>query len=277
METSPLRPASLEVGDILSQSWRLACRHFPVFIATAILAYVVSQFSSFFMNMEAFQAFVMENLQYGRELEPEEVIEVLFSGTSMATFAVAQLVAWLLALYIEVANYKMYLGAVDYDKPDLGGALKTAYKPYLMFLAASFVYGAIVTVGMLFCVLPGIYLAVRLLFVPYLAVDKPELSFDELFTRSWKMTDGHFMELLLLGIVSVGVSLAGVFICCIGVYFTAIISGFMLVLTYRALAPKDGMPTDEAPLGAPAAPASGASAGAETPRRDEGGYSRSEK
>lgn len=277
MQTSPLRPASLEVGDILSQSWHLACRHFPVFIATAILAYVVSQFSGFFMNMEAFQAFVLEASQTGYKTSPEELFKALFSGTSMATFAIAQLVASLLALYIEVANYKMYLGAVDYDKPELGNALKTAYKPYLMFLAASFVYGAIVVVGICFCVLPGIYLAVRLLFVPYLAVDKPELSFDELFTRSWKMTDGHFMELLLLGVVALLVAWAGILFCCIGVYFTAIISGFMLVLTYRVLAPKDGMPTGEAPLGASAAPASGASVGAETPRRDEGGYNRSEK
>lgn len=199
----------------------------------------------------------MEIVQDNRGVSPEwladEIMRQFLSGLAGSAI-VMMFVSWVLAVYIEVVNYKMYLAAVDYDKPELGGALKTACKPFLMFLCASVAYSFIVVVGLCLCVLPGIYLAIRLVFVPILSVDRPRLMFGELFSRSWQLTKGHFFDLLLLGLLAILVNFVGLICCCVGVIFTSIISGFMFALAYRILSPKGDMPAGGTPEAEPVVP-----------------------
>lgn len=265
----------LSAGNVLSQAWQLACRHFPLFLVTFILSYVVSQLSGSFINSAA----LMEIMQDNRDVSPEwlanEIMCQFLLGLTGFTI-VMMFVSWLSSVYIEVVNYKMYLAAVDYDKPELGGALKTAYKPFLTFLCASVAYSFIVVAGLCLCVLPGIYLAIRLVFVPILAVDRPRLMFGELFSRSWQLTKGHFFDLLLLGLLAILVNVVGLICCCVGIIFTTVISGFMFALAYRILSPKEEAPAGETPETKCAAPSS------EVPEepceeKDGDGYDRSEE
>ncbi|MDE7377706.1 MAG: hypothetical protein K2N13_01950 [Paraprevotella sp.] len=243
----------LSAGSVLSQAWQLACRHFPVFLVTFILSYIVSQLSGSFIDSAALMEIVQSNHGVSPEWLADEIMRQFLFGLAGSAI-VMMFVSWLLTVYIEVVNYKMYLAAVDYDKPELGDALKTAYKPFLMFLCASGAYSFIVAVGLCLCVLPGIYLAIRLVFVPILAVDRPRLMFGELFSRSWKLTQGHFFDLLLLGVLAVLVNFVGLICCCVGIIFTSIISGFMFALAYRILSPKEDMSVDRTLEAGPVVP-----------------------
>jgi uncharacterized membrane protein len=60
----------------------------------------------------------------------------------------------------------------------------------------------IIVAGFLFLILPGIFLAIRLVFVPYLVVDK-ELEPMKAIETSWKMTSGYEFTILGMALMSI--------------------------------------------------------------------------
>lgn len=97
----------------------------------------------------------------------------------------------------------------------------------------------------MFCILPGLFLQIRLMFVPIIAANKPELTLSEVFSRSWSITKGHFFDLFLFGIIVVLINIVGFLCCCVGLYVTSIISEFMYVELYYRLS-NDGNPASPA-------------------------------
>ena len=84
-------------------------------------------------------------------------------------------------------------------------------------------------------VLPGIYLLVRLTFVPYIAANEPELSVSKTFSKSMNLTKGRFWQLLGYGIVGFFIVIAGFLLCCVGYLFTAPLSIVFMGVVYKEL------------------------------------------
>ena len=99
------------------------------------------------------------------------------------------------------------------------------------------VYGLIVGFGVCLCILPGIWLGIRLWYAPLLA--SQGASFTEAFSRSWEMTKGHFWQLFLMGLTMFGILILGFCACCVGVIFAEVIVYFMLVLSCFILKPEE--------------------------------------
>jgi uncharacterized membrane protein len=89
--------------------------------------------------------------------------------------------------------------------------LFAVFKNYLHAFLAVLLTGIIVGVGFIFLIIPGIYLSVKLSFVAYLIVDK-NLEVIPAIQTSWKMTDGHFWQIFLIGLLAIPIMIAG-FIC----------------------------------------------------------------
>lgn len=70
----------------------------------------------------------------------------------------------------------------------------------LNLIAGAILYALIVGIGTLFFVLPGIFLAVVLFFFNFEIVVE-EKNAVEALSGSWKLTEGHRMELFLLGLI----------------------------------------------------------------------------
>ena len=101
---------------------------------------------------------------------------------------------------------------------------------------------------MICCILPGIYLAIRLMFTPMIAANHPEVAFSDAFSRSWQMTKGHFWILLWLGIVVIGINIVGLICCCVGLIVTSILSYMMYACVYKLLTPVDNSVSEETAL-----------------------------
>ena len=114
-------------------------------------------------------------------------------------------------------------------------AFKESYRNFLFFIGVYWVYVFIITLGMLMCLIPGIYLAVKYMFVPMIAANRRDVAFSEAFSMSWKMTKSHFWQLFLFGIVSIGINIVGFICCCIGILLTSIITYIMYALLYKEL------------------------------------------
>ncbi len=214
------------IGDIVSRAWDLAVNHWPVFV-------VISIITSIFSNLGvSYDTTILTGL--GQNPDPQAVASAL--SEALSTNYPMMIIGILLLTYLGFVVYRMLYNAITIGRPytTLGDALKVDFVQVCVFFCVEIVYGVIVALGTCLCILPGIFLAVRLMFAPMLVAIE-NVSFGEAFTRSWQMTSGNFWNLFLLGLTAIGIAILGLCACCVGIYFADVIINFMMVLAYMVL------------------------------------------
>lgn len=224
----------LYIEKTVSQAWALTKKHLPIFLLLTILMQSVGGIPQSVYYSEYMKAV----LESGTVITEEQWLEMADPATliSVGIFTMlAGIICWLIQEYLTIVNYRLLNDAAKGEKPNLTDRLKGGLRGYGMILIIHFSYGIIVCFGTLACILPGIFLAVRLIFTPVIASLHPERTFFECFSQSWNMTKGHFWELLLMGIVAILLNILGFICCCVGILVTSIITYFMFILAYRTL------------------------------------------
>jgi hypothetical protein len=110
-------------------------------------------------------------------------------------------------------------------------SLKKAYR----FLIASFLSGLIVFLGFLFFLIPGIYFALKYIFVPFVIVDQ-DTSPREALKISGELTKGIKLELFGLGMSFLGLALVGLLALGVGVIVVGIVGSLSLAYVYNKVA-----------------------------------------
>lgn len=111
------------------------------------------------------------------------------------------------------------LKAARGEKPEVADMFE-GFKVYLNAVAASLLVGIIVVVGLVLLIVPGIIFACKLVFVPYLVVDK-KMEATEAVRTSWRMTDGRAGTIFLIGLLAIPVFIAGALCFGVGVIIAA--------------------------------------------------------
>lgn len=145
------------------------------------------------------------------------------------------IISVLLTIYVTIALYRYVKKIVDDEDVDFKELINSSAKVYGMFFVKNLLLYLAVGLGLMLCVLPGIYLAVRLAFVSYIAANEPELSVSETFSKSMNLTKGRFWQLLGYGIVACIIVLAGLLLCCVGVLFTEPLAYVFMGVVYKEL------------------------------------------
>ncbi|MDH5466404.1 MAG: hypothetical protein OEY25_03190 [Candidatus Aminicenantes bacterium] len=89
-----------------------------------------------------------------------------------------------------------------------------AFQNYMNVVLAALLKGAIVGIGMMFFVVPGIIFACKLAFVKYLVMDR-KMDPVEAVKESWKMTTGYSGHIFVIGLLAFLLAIAG--LICFGV------------------------------------------------------------
>lgn len=237
MEEYNNRQVRIEVGTLINQGWDLTKKHFPAFLLVMILGVMVSCI----YEIAYYGPYMGTALNYGPDVTEEQMIEMLIENGEIwnwvAWILVAAVISFFVGYFLSIITYRMLNTAIKGGKIDLTAEFKNAFRGYWFFVGTYIVYSVIIVMGMICCILPGIYLAIRLMFVPMIAANEPEVAFSEAFSRSWQMTKGHFWELLWLGIVVIGINIVGLVCCCVGLIVTSILSYMMYACAYKLLVP----------------------------------------
>jgi len=102
-----------------------------------------------------------------------------------------------------------------------------------MFVALLIMYVAI-AVGLVLLIVPGIIVAIRLMFTPYIVVDRRMGPIDAL-RESWEMTRGYGLDLFLLWVALTGINLLGSILFGVGVLATLPVTALATARIYRIL------------------------------------------
>lgn len=124
--------------------------------------------------------------------------------------------AILISPVIKYGAKMMFLQAVRREDVDVKWLVKGFQTNYLNIILASLLHFACVAVGFIFFIIPGIIIACRLSFVPYLVMDK-DMDPVKAVDSSWKMTRGYGWTIFGLAIISIFIFFLGLICLLVGV------------------------------------------------------------
>jgi uncharacterized membrane protein len=93
------------------------------------------------------------------------------------------------------------------------------FKDFWNVVLAGFLTSLIVGFGSIFLIVPGIILACKLIFVPYIVMDK-KMKATEAIKESWEMTDGYALKIFGMGLLAFPIILAGYICLFVGVFIS---------------------------------------------------------
>lgn len=185
--------------SVYSYSWSRMKKHFlDLFLITIIVAAVYIPFA------------MIQSLD-GHETPGGVLLRIFSFGY------------WFLLLApIDFGAAWVFLKAMRNGEFDVKDTFST-FDNYLNVVLANLLVSAIIGIGFILLVVPGVILACRLAFVRYLVMDK-KMEPVEAVEESWRMTRGHANSIFFMGLLAFGIVIAGAI--CFGV---GIIPAYMWV------------------------------------------------
>lgn len=156
----------------------------------------------------------------------------------LAGLVFSMLVLFLITYFFQMVlaynQTKMTLSLVENKKQEYKSLFVYEGGEVWNWLLSSFAYAAVVIVGLILLIIPGIYLALKYMYVPYLVLDK-KMGIKDAFNKSAEMTDGNKWKIIGLGITSFAVVLLGIVCLIIGVFPATVVVTFASVYVYKLL------------------------------------------
>lgn len=153
--------------------------------------------------------------------------------SSKVGLVVVNLVSLVISLVFTLGYMKNLFQTLDGIEPQFSAYGQQSRKIFTYFLA-SLLMTFIVAIGLCLFILPGIYLAFRLQFYQAFIVEEDAGILDSL-KRSWKITEGQVLPLLLLTLAMCGIILVGVILFMVGVLFAIPVVYMMYCEAFRKL------------------------------------------
>ena len=140
-------------------------------------------------------------------------------------------------LILSVVKYGaalMYLRYMRDQMANIGDMFSGFKNNYLSIVLANLLVAAIVIMGFILLIVPGIVFAIRLAFVPYLVMDK-RLEPVAAVEKSWNMTRGHGWAIFRMGLLAIPIFFAGLLLLGVGAFFAGIWIYAAIAAMYHAV------------------------------------------
>jgi hypothetical protein len=130
---------------------------------------------------------------------------------------IAMLYAFLVAPVFSYGAGMIFVQAVRRIKPDFEYLIKGFMENYLSIILANLLVFALVILGCIALIIPGIIIGCRLVFVSFIIMDK-KLDPIEAVEMSWKLTKGHSWKIFFMGFVSIFILIFGLCMIIVGIF-----------------------------------------------------------
>lgn len=184
---------------------------------------------------------IKESFKYGWEtfkshLEIALLSTLLTLGVGILTESrhVIGLLATVFLIIVQIGYFKIFLRINDGENPTFSDIFKEFKKIFWKYLGLSLVVGAVVGVGTVLFIIPGLILATRLIFSTFILIDT-NISITESIKESWAITKGNFWKILLLLCSVCVVNIIGAMLFYVVLLVTIPVSTWALIYVYRKL------------------------------------------
>lgn len=215
--TNQFEPTVVEIGPIWETAWEKFKAEMGMMIAIILIAGAIG--GALTVPGTIFNAFARHS-----NIEPSVIVGVAI---------VNNLIQMACQLWLAIGQTICFLNFAKGKKVEIS-QMFSGGKYYLRALGASIIFGILYSIGALLCIVPGVFVA--LMFWPYLyiLVDQ-DASVSESFSTSRAITTGNFGTSFLLGLMILGLYVAGFFALCIGLIFAIPLCNTLVATTYLAM------------------------------------------
>jgi hypothetical protein len=211
METQNQKKILPTVGGSFSKGWEVMSKYFLVLLLVVIVVGLIT-FPMQFMNI---------NLSNHEHSWKEFIDFIGWPGFAvLGAFAIilgifAFFYSLLVVPVFKFGSDFMFVQAARGTRPEFPTLVKGFTENYLHIILANLLTFALVMLGLILLIVPGIIVACRLVFVSYLVMDRkldPIVAVEE----SWRLTKGHGWTIFAMAILSFFIFLAGLIMLVIG-------------------------------------------------------------
>ena len=135
---------------------------------------------------------------------------------------------------IDYGEQYMFLKAVRGEEAEIKLLIEGFRTKYLNIILANLIVFALVMIGFIMLIIPGIIIACRLAFVSYLIMDK-DLEPIKAIEKSWQMTKGHGWTIFFMAIVSFFLVIAGIIVFIFGVLISLMLIHAAFATLYQSV------------------------------------------
>lgn len=128
----------------------------------------------------------------------------------------------------------LYLRGIRNEEVDLSELFVGFREKYVHIVLANLLKFAIIGMGFVLLIIPGIILACRLVFVSFLVMDKG-LDPIAAVEKSWQMTKGHGWKIFGMGLLAIPVFIAGILCFIVGAFVAVMWIFAAFTALYHAL------------------------------------------
>lgn len=212
---------NFSISEALSFGWEKFKENPFFWIVVVLISSVISNGNSFV------------NLALGDDAIEKAFNQNPFLGLNLMLLYILFIV---INIIISMGLIKLYLNVLD-KKPLEFSVLFSQVDgmKFLKFVWATLRVGLLALLGFVLLIVPGIYWSIKYGWVPYLVIDKPDIKVGEAFKLSAEMTEGIKWQLLLAGLLQLGLVIVGVIALFVGILVVIPVIALMDVYIYRTL------------------------------------------
>ena len=236
----------ISISEVLSQAWELTKKNWISILAALLIIWVVKQIiaSMFGPSVGDIQPMI-EKMSSGKA-DPAEIMA--YYNSILAASGPGSFISNLIEIILMAGLYRLVLNAVQGHGEFTINAWKLPVNTYVKYVVVIFIVSIIFMIGLVFCILPGIYLLARLQFASLFILEHEEAGIGDAISASWNMTKDDALTLCLLLLVFLLMIFAGLLCCCVGVVLSEIIIYLATGVAFYTLLPKkleDATPSEE--------------------------------
>lgn len=224
METKKNYSFASRFGTAFGTGWTVMADNFLRFLLVVIVLGLITSPVSVFNGPDTHDFGGMFD-------EPEHFFRIATLGLAAAFLGfIGLLYTFLVMPVFQFGGKMMFLQGVRGQMPDFDYLIAGFRKNYLNIVLANLLMVALIGIGVILLIIPGIIIACRLTFTPYLVMDRG-LDPIQAVEESWRMTRGHGWTIFFMGFVSLFIFIAG-FIC---LFFGVIVSAMWVKSAFATL------------------------------------------
>jgi len=146
---------------------------------------------------------------------------------------VLTIIYYFVCILVSIGLIKIALKIYEKKKNDFLDIINS-YEQFLDYLIASIIYGIILFVGFILLIVPGIIMMSRLMFYPYLIVNK-NMGPIKALKKSWEITQDHTSQVFVFWLMSSLINIIGMLVFGIGLFVSIPVTLMAQAYVYKQL------------------------------------------
>jgi len=215
METNVMNKPDATFGGSFSHGWRTMMKYFLILLLVTFVMMIITGP----MKGGGGSKFEMNDIDWENFDFNEFFFTTKFAVLGMLAFFVVIIALAYNFLLVPVFKYGsdlIFVHAARDQRPQFETLIMGFKERYLHVVLANLLVTALIMMGFVFFIIPGIIIICRLAFVSYLVMDRkldPIVAVEE----SWKLTRGHGWKIFFMGLTSFFIAILGLVLLFVGV------------------------------------------------------------